>query len=86
MLGMFDCLYTSATQVHFQRPSGEWDIFLQEEGKTQGCPLSTFFAALVLEDILEELDQLLRRHAKRRLSKATSMTTAMAALQTSWHT
>ena len=67
LVGLFDTLYREETTVHFQRPSGKWDTFAQKEGKTQGCPLSPFFAALVLGDVLVEMDKFLKRAARLRL-------------------
>ncbi|MGH7973966.1 MAG: hypothetical protein ACREBR_00470, partial [bacterium] len=67
LLGLFDLMYLLPAQVWFQLPNGEWNNFLQIEGFPQGCPLSPFFAALVLHCILLPLDTELRSRASNRL-------------------
>ncbi|MGH7954424.1 MAG: reverse transcriptase domain-containing protein, partial [Gloeomargaritales cyanobacterium] len=69
LIGLFDLMYKFPAKVWYQLPRGEWQHFLQIEGFPQGCPLSPFFAALVLHCILSEIDNDLRAKADfRRLN------------------
>jgi Reverse transcriptase (RNA-dependent DNA polymerase) len=60
LLWIFEHLYPSeGNQVWFQHPDGSWDSFFQQEGLAQGCPLSSFFACLVLRRLLRNLSSAL---------------------------
>jgi hypothetical protein len=50
----------------FYRPDGSWDEFRQEEGESQGCPLSSFFSCLLLHRLLASLYTALADRARRR--------------------
>lgn len=62
-------LYGSSSNIHFQWEDGSWRLMTMEEGSHQGCPLSSLFAALVLEEILAPLESLLKDRAHERLLK-----------------
>jgi hypothetical protein len=64
-----DLLYGDDNIAHFLFPNGEWGSYTQEEGFTQGCPLSPILAALVLHTVLERVDKKLRQKAATRLSQ-----------------
>ncbi len=56
LLYIFDLLYPLGVNcVRFHRPDGSWDQFRQEEGESQGCPLSSFFSCLLLHCLLASL-------------------------------
>lgn len=67
LLPVFDCLYKQANKIWYIRANGTKECILQVEGFAQGCPLSLFFAALVLGDLLQKLsDRFKTRAASRR--------------------
>jgi hypothetical protein len=56
LLYLFDLLYPlDGNCVWFTRPDGTGDWFRQEEGESQGCPLSSFFSCLLLHKLLASL-------------------------------
>ncbi|MGH7955143.1 MAG: hypothetical protein ACREOZ_04200, partial [Gloeomargaritales cyanobacterium] len=72
LVGLFDLMYLIPAKVWVQLPRGEWEHILQIEGFPQGCPLSPFFAALVLHGILTNLDGELRERAETRRKKGNT--------------
>jgi len=65
---VFDLLYHQSNVIWYQWPDGTWDKFLQDEGFTQGCPLSVLFACIVLHPILVALKEGLDKWADERLA------------------
>ncbi len=63
LVPIFDLLYYNDNVVWYQCPNGEWDSFCQQEGYTQGCPLSGMFASTVLHLALTDLCSSLDAHA-----------------------
>jgi hypothetical protein len=67
LLYIFDLLYPlGGNCVRFHRPDGSWDEFRQEEGESQGCPLSSFFSCLLLHRLLASLYTALAHRAHQR--------------------
>ncbi|MGH7955313.1 MAG: reverse transcriptase domain-containing protein, partial [Gloeomargaritales cyanobacterium] len=69
LIGVFDLMYKIPAEIWYQLPKGEWQHLLQLEGFPQGCPLSSFFSALILHCILTKLDAELRQRAATRYNK-----------------
>ena len=67
LIPTFDLLYFRSNTCWYQRPDGSWDSFNQNEGFTQGCPLSPFFACRVLHILLKDLHSRLTQRAANRL-------------------
>lgn len=63
LVPFFDLLYSAKNKCHYRQADGKAKAREQEEGFAQGCPLSGAFAALVLHNILCELNQKLRARA-----------------------
>ena len=65
LLPFFDLLYTEANQCWVRMADGSFTTILQHEGFAQGCPLSPFFACVILailtQQIIEELKQWLKK-------------------------
>jgi len=55
LVPVFDLLYYHSNICWYQKLDGLWDFFVQNEGFTQGCPLSPFLACKVLHPILHAL-------------------------------
>ncbi|KAL7531801.1 hypothetical protein ACHAWF_003911, partial [Thalassiosira exigua] len=68
MLPLALLLYGDPGQVHFRWEDGTWRIIDVLEGLAQGCPLSGLFAALVLNEIVRPVDNMLRERAAARLA------------------
>ncbi len=62
-----DLLYQQPGTVHYQHGSGDWFQLAMEEGVNQGCPLSSIFAALVFNRVLEPLQASLNQRAANRV-------------------
>jgi len=62
-----DLLYQQPGTVHYQHGSGDWFQLAMEEGVNQGCPLSSIFAALVFNRVLEPLQASLNQRAADRV-------------------
>jgi hypothetical protein len=71
LLPFFDMLYSSNNLCWYRKPDGTFATFEQAEGFAQGCPLSPFFASLVLNILLSELNSELQLRAKTRLKNHT---------------
>ncbi|KAL7523591.1 hypothetical protein ACHAXR_000244, partial [Thalassiosira sp. AJA248-18] len=67
LIPMADMLYGRPGKVHFRWADGSWRSLDMEEGSNQGCPLSSLFAALVVDWILKPIDLALRERAAARL-------------------
>jgi hypothetical protein len=63
LLSVFDNMYKKATKVWTTLPDGSPHALLMIEGFSQGCPLSSLFAALILHEILTDIK---REHDSRR--------------------
>ena len=66
LLPLATLLYGSANNVHFKWVDGTWHLLPMEEGVNQGCPLSSTFASLVLNEVLRPLDAELKHRANMR--------------------
>lgn len=63
ILLFLDLLYSANNICWYRQPGGTFSTFEQAEGFTQGCPLSPFFACLVLHILLlADLNANLRHH------------------------
>jgi hypothetical protein len=70
LLPLFDLLYSSNNLCWYRKPDGTFATFEQAEGFAQGCPLSPFFASIVLHILLTNLNSELRSRAlTRRVNK-----------------
>lgn len=69
LVPFFDLLYEPDNLCQYIDETGEWGSSPQEEGFAQGCPLSPAFSALVLHEILLQIDRELMIEAKKRLKK-----------------
>jgi hypothetical protein len=62
-----ETLYAEPGYSIVKRSDGTWTIIPVTEGFSQGCPFSPIFAAIVLNEILTELQDLLNSLASQRL-------------------
>ena len=60
-------IYNVPATVHFKYNNTSWKNISMQEGVNQGCPLSSTFAALVMNRVLQPLDTILRKRAQDRL-------------------
>jgi hypothetical protein len=56
MLSLITLFYKHAGTDHHKWADGTWRTLLMEEGVSQGCPLSSIFASLVIANLLQPLD------------------------------
>ena len=63
-----DLIYEEAGETFVKLEDGDWTIISVEEGFTQGCPVSPVFAAIVLNEILDKIQQELNQRASIRVS------------------
>jgi hypothetical protein len=75
LLPFFDLLYHQHNRCWYQTPQGTYQQFPQEEGFTQGCPLSGAFADIVLTQVLQPLNQQLQQRIRLRSPTAIPPTT-----------
>jgi hypothetical protein len=75
LLPFFDLLYHQHNRCWYQTPQGAYQQFPQEEGFTQGCPLSGAFADIVLTQVLQPLNQQLQQRIRQRSPTAIPPTT-----------
>ena len=68
LLPLFDLLYSNTTKNWYQDPKGNNATIQQEEGFSQGCPLSPLFACLVLLTLTNQLNNILQQRANTRLN------------------
>ncbi|KAL7523471.1 hypothetical protein ACHAWF_002944 [Thalassiosira exigua] len=68
MLPLALLLYGDPGKVHFRWEDGSWKNLSVLEGLAQGCPLSGLFAALVLNEIVKPVDEMLKARAAARLA------------------
>jgi hypothetical protein len=61
-------IYEQPADVHFKWENDKWKSIAMQEGVNQGCPLSSTFASLVLNRILQPLSKLLEQRATERLN------------------
>ena len=61
-------IYDSPSTVHYKYNTSTWNNISMTEGVNQGCPLSSTFAALVMNRVLQPLDTILRQRAHDRLT------------------
>jgi hypothetical protein len=59
--------YDQAGTVYHKWADGTRRTLLREEGVSQGCPLSPIFASLVVSELLEPVDHLLKQQAAEQL-------------------
>eukprot|EP00957_Ditylum_brightwellii_P020399 1538452-Ditylum_brightwellii.AAC.1 len=69
LVPLFDSLYCKANKVYFRHSDGTLDLIYQVEGYAQGCPLSAVFAALVLGELLLDIDKDLLLRCKNRMNR-----------------
>ena len=56
LVWLYDHLYPpGGNTIWFQHPDGTRSSFKEKEGHAQGCPLSPFFACLVLHKLLQKI-------------------------------
>ena len=67
LLPLFDLLYSTTTTNWYQNQHGNNATINQEEGFSQGCPLSPLFACLVLLTLTTQINRLLQQRATLRL-------------------
>ena len=67
LLPLAETFYADKGKVNLKYADGTWHRIMMEEGFNQGCPLSAIFAAIVLNEVLSELDRLLTERAEERL-------------------
>lgn len=60
-------IYEQPADVHFKWNTDDWRTIAMREGVNQGCPLSSTFASLVLNRVLQPLNALLHIRANQRL-------------------
>jgi hypothetical protein len=60
LIPFFDILYSVNNPRWYRQPDGTFATFDQAEGFAQGCPLSPFFACLVLHILLTDRNESLR--------------------------
>jgi hypothetical protein len=68
-----DLLYEQNGQTGVKMAGGSWNYIPVQEGFSQGCPMSPVFAALVLGELLQEMDTHFRLKAASRLSQGAPM-------------
>ena len=68
LLPLAHLLYGNDGTVHHRWEDGGWRTISMIEGLNQGCPLSSIFAALVLDRILRPLDNSLKIRSTARLA------------------
>jgi len=74
MLQSFDdLLYEQYGQTEVKMANGTWTYILVQEGFSQRCPMSPVFAALVLGEILQEVDSHFKQNAASRHSQCDHM-------------
>eukprot|EP00957_Ditylum_brightwellii_P111314 8488913-Ditylum_brightwellii.AAC.1 len=66
LVPFFDSLYKRANKVLAINEDGQPEEFLQVEGFAQGCPLSAIFAALVLGELVKEVEARHQKKVRRR--------------------
>jgi hypothetical protein len=59
--------YNQASTVHHKWADKIWRTLLMEEAMSQGCPLSPIFASIVVAELLESRDHLLKQQATEQL-------------------
>jgi hypothetical protein len=66
LIPFFDLLYHNPNECWYHTPSKNYQSFPQEEGFTQGCPLSGAFADIVLTLVLQPLNAQLQERTRNR--------------------
>lgn len=61
-----DLIYDGAGETFVRLEDGQWRIIAVTEGFSQGCPASPVFAAIVLHDILSQIQPELEHRATQR--------------------
>jgi hypothetical protein len=67
LIPITNLIYDTPASVHYKWKTHKWNIISMKEGVNQGCPLSSTFAALVLNRVLQPLDKLLKQRAQDRV-------------------
>lgn len=75
LIPLFDLLYHTPNECWYHTPQQDYQCFPQEEGFTQGCPLSKAFADVVLTLVLQPLNLQLRERIHRRNPNTTPPST-----------
>ena len=68
LLPVATLFYSNSGKVNLRRDNGSWHTVKMEEGLNRGCPLSSIFAAIVLNKILMPLDRIMKQHAAEQVS------------------
>ena len=68
LLQLYRLLYDDPSKAHYRWEDGSWRTLDMNEGVGQGCPLSTLFATLVLNNVLLPLQQELNERAASRVA------------------
>jgi hypothetical protein len=71
LLPLFEILCSKNNKCWCRKPDGTFSSFEQAKGFAQGCPLSPFFASLVLHILLSDIKKQLRTRSRTRLSDHT---------------
>ena len=69
LVPLVDLFYEDAANINLRWDDGSWRAISMLEGLNQGCPLSSIFAALVLNEVLVPLDQLMTARAEARVAR-----------------
>eukprot|EP00957_Ditylum_brightwellii_P102245 7794299-Ditylum_brightwellii.AAC.1 len=72
LLPLFNSLYLKHNRVYYRHADGHVDFIAQVKGYAQGCPLSAFFASMVLGELLVDLNKDLRQRCERRQHRCNS--------------
>jgi hypothetical protein len=67
LIPLTNLIYDTPASVHYKWKMNKWKTISMTEGVNQGCPLSSTFAALVMNRVLQPLDKLLRQRAHDRV-------------------
>mmetsp|Transcript_12439 Transcript_12439/g.27034 ORF Transcript_12439/g.27034 Transcript_12439/m.27034 type:complete len:146 (+) Transcript_12439:30-467(+) len=68
LLPLATSLYNQPGTVHCRQEDGTWKTISMAVGVNQGCPLSSIFASLVLNEVLHPLNILLKQRTPNRLA------------------
>ncbi|EJK47770.1 hypothetical protein THAOC_33492 [Thalassiosira oceanica] len=69
LLPLVDLFYDDAANINLRWDDGSWRTISMSEGLNQGCPLSSIFASIVLNEVLVPLDCLMKDRAAARVAR-----------------